>query len=366
MRESRYILQCVKKFLLWKSLLCVSCRHVQYICSLHSTFFRSDRDERLNQTIKQQKQHKNNMNNTQVAHLWASGNKANGKGSNFYFEGDTIFSYGNHFPIARRVNENLYLITERGYSVSTSKHISYTRRAIPGHARVFTVENRPDSSFETIRGEKWEQARKMLKNVEAKTNPLTYERARTLSFFCDETMELFGLFQTVDKDFICAQYQLELGKIKTACLALMNTHKEAFELAEAKKEAQREAREEKRRAKYARQAELERMEAEKLAPLWRAGEKFVYTWKFRNLPPMLRIIGDKVQTSHGAEVTIDDAKRAFSFIVAKINRGETWHRNGETCPVGPFSLVSIDSEFVTVGCHKFTVQEVLNFGKLIA
>ena len=81
---------------------------------------------------------------------------------------------------------------------------------------------------------------------------------------------------------------------------------------------------------------------------------------------MLRIIGDKVETSHGAEVTKEEATKAFSFIVAKINRGETWHRNGETFPIGPFSLVSIDSEIVTVGCHKFNVQEVLNFGKLIA
>lgn len=305
------------------------------------------------------------MNNTQVAHLWASGNKTNGKGSNFYFQGDTIFSYGNHFPIARRVNENLYLITQRGYSVSTSKHISYTRRAIPSYAKTFPVANRPNSSFETIRGEKMEEARKMLENVEAKTKPLTYERARSLSLFCDETMELLGLFQTVDKDFIYAPYQLDLGNIKTDCLALMNTHQEAFDLAEIKKHEQREAREEKRRAKYARQAELEKMEAEKLVPLWRNGE-FVNTWKLRNFPPMLRIVGDTVQTSHGAEVTREEAKRAFSFIVAKIERGETWHRNEETCAVGPFSLVSIDPETVTVGCHRFTVQEVLDFGKLIA
>ena len=307
----------------------------------------------------------NNMNNTQVAHLWASGNKTSGKGSNFFFEGDTIYSYGYHFPIARRVNENLYLITQRGYSVSTSKHISYTRRAIPSYAKTFPVTNSPRDSFGTIREEKMKEARQMLETAEGRTKPLTFERARSLSMFCDETAELFGLFQQEEKDFIVLPYQLELGNIKTACIALMNDTREAFEASEAKKEAQREAREEKRRAKWERQQELERMEALEIVPLWRNGEK-VMIWKLRNLPPMLRLIGDKVETSHGAEVTREEATRAFSFIVARINRGETWHRNGETCAVGPFSLVSIDSETVTVGCHKFNVQEVLNFGKLIA
>jgi hypothetical protein len=305
------------------------------------------------------------MNNTQVAHLWASGNKASGKGSNFFFEGDTIYSYGHHFPIARRVNENFYLITQRGYSVSTSRHISYTRRAIPGYANTFPVADRPDSSFETIREEKMAKAQERFDGMEVKSPAKTYENARSFLNFVEETILLFGWFRDFDSSFESLVQSCKLGKMATKAVALMTQHKEAFEASEARKEAQREAREEKRRAKWERQRELERMEGEKLAPLWRNGEK-VMTWKLRNLPPMLRLIGDKVETSHGAEVTKEEATKAFSFIVAKINRGENWHRNGETCAVGPFSLVSIDSETVTVGCHKFNVQEVLNFGKLIA
>jgi hypothetical protein len=305
------------------------------------------------------------MNNTQVAHLWASGNKESGKGSNFFFEGDTIYSYGHHFPIARRVNENFYLITQRGYSVSTSRHISYTRRAIPGYANTFPVADRPDSSFETIREEKMSKAQEMLDGMEVKSPAKTYENARSFLNFVEETILLFGWFRDFDSSFESLVQSCKLGKMATKAVGLMTQHKEAFEASEARKEAQREAREEKRRAKWERQQELERMEALEIVPLWRNGEK-VMIWKLRNLPPMLRLIGDKVETSHGAEVTREEATRAFSFIVARINRGETWHRNGETCAVGPFSLVSIDSETVTVGCHKFNVQEVLNFGKLIA
>jgi hypothetical protein len=209
------------------------------------------------------------------------------------------------------------------------------------------------------------EAQKMFDGMEVKSPAKTYENAKILSLFIREALEMFRLFEEEDAQFLAALQMEELHGILGKVELVKEINREAFEIAEAKKDAQREAREAKRRAKWERQQELERMEAEKIVPLWRNGER-VMTWKLRNLPPMLRIIGDKVETSHGAEVTREEATRAFSFIVAKINRGENWHRNGETCAVGPFSLVSIDSQIVTVGCHKFNVQEVLNFGKLIA
>jgi hypothetical protein len=305
------------------------------------------------------------MNNQQVAHLWASGNKASGKGSNFYFEGDTIYSYGSHFPIARRVTEGFYLITERGYSNSTSRHISYTRRAIPSFAKVYSVEGSPCDSFGSIRHAKMEEARKLLQNVEGKNAFKTYEKACALHIFCLLSMELFGMMKGIEHDLIVAPYQLELGNIQTACVALQNQHREAYEVELNKQQARKEARDANREAKYQRQRELEKLEALELVPLWRAGE-YNNQWKLRSLPPMLRIKGDMVQTSQGAEVSLEDAKKAFSFIIAKINKGIEWHRNGETCEVGAFSLVSIDADFVTIGCHKFQVEEVKAFGNLLS
>jgi hypothetical protein len=305
------------------------------------------------------------MNNRQVAHLWASGSKQSAKGSNFYFEGEIIFSYGDHFPIARRVSEDLYLITDRGYSVTTAKHKNYVRQAIPGFAKVYPVENSPRSSFETIRGEKMKQAVGMRDNMEDKSPVKTYQKARELSLFCDDTMELFGLFYQHDKEFICTPYQLELGRMKTDAVELVNLHKEAFDAHEIKKQAQREAREEKRRAKWEEHNRILRLNAEEKAQAWREGLQGSGFYSLRILPPMLRINGEKVETSHGAEVSIDEARKAFDFIGKKIEAGESWARNGETCPVGPFSLVSIDPELVIVGCHRFSVEEVKNFGVLL-
>jgi hypothetical protein len=79
-----------------------------------------------------------------VAHIWAnqSQREARNGGNTFYFTGDTIYSYGSHFPIARHVSRNgrrAILFTTRSYSVSTSRHISHTRRAISQADTVFNV-----------------------------------------------------------------------------------------------------------------------------------------------------------------------------------------------------------------------------------
>jgi len=43
------------------------------------------------------------MNNSQVAHIWANQSKTIAKGSNFFFNHKSIFSYGHHFEVARLV-----------------------------------------------------------------------------------------------------------------------------------------------------------------------------------------------------------------------------------------------------------------------
>jgi hypothetical protein len=86
-----------------------------------------------------------NTNNKQVAHLWANRSEESGKGSHFFFNNKTIYSYGSHFPIARHAETKdgkpCVLFTTRGYSNTTSRHISITRSAIPSGLPIFYVED---------------------------------------------------------------------------------------------------------------------------------------------------------------------------------------------------------------------------------
>ncbi len=93
------------------------------------------------------------MNNREVAHLWANRSRQSAKGSHFYFEGDTIYSYGSHFPIARLFLHPVtqtwaVLFTSRDYSQTTSKHKSYTRSAC-SHLECFFVTD-PRAQVESV------------------------------------------------------------------------------------------------------------------------------------------------------------------------------------------------------------------------
>ena len=83
------------------------------------------------------------MNNSMVAHLWANEKKESARGSNFFFEGRSIYSYGYHFEVGRIVRnkcgEKAYLLNDKYYSSSTCKHQHCVRSAIPTGSKVFYV-----------------------------------------------------------------------------------------------------------------------------------------------------------------------------------------------------------------------------------
>jgi len=68
------------------------------------------------------------MKNRDLAAMFARGSTS-GQGSNMFIEGNTIYSYGKHFPVARRTPTG-YLLQKRGYSKTTAVHKGYVRRAI--------------------------------------------------------------------------------------------------------------------------------------------------------------------------------------------------------------------------------------------
>ena len=59
-------------------------------------------------------------NHSEVSHYWGNKIQSRGKACNMFFEGDIIYSYGYHFPIAKHIDNNLILFTSKGYSVSFS------------------------------------------------------------------------------------------------------------------------------------------------------------------------------------------------------------------------------------------------------
>jgi len=68
-----------------------------------------------------EKKEANIMTNHELAKRFAKG-ATSGVGSNMFIDGDTIYSYGRHFPIAKRLSPTEYLYNPLFYSMTTRRH----------------------------------------------------------------------------------------------------------------------------------------------------------------------------------------------------------------------------------------------------
>lgn len=83
----------------------------------------------------------------EVAHVWAQQTQNEGRCGNIFFEGNTIYSYGYHFPIASFVDSNTVLFTTKSYSVSTSSHKSTVKSAIHS-STIYGVPNASPENYQ--------------------------------------------------------------------------------------------------------------------------------------------------------------------------------------------------------------------------
>nr|DAV12623.1 MAG TPA: hypothetical protein [Caudoviricetes sp.] len=79
------------------------------------------------------------FNNSMVAHVWAQGEQAYGHShnGNFYFDGRVLYSYGSHFAVGVRMNDNQAVLNSDSYSISTSGMQSDASSAVSHFATVY-------------------------------------------------------------------------------------------------------------------------------------------------------------------------------------------------------------------------------------
>lgn len=70
------------------------------------------------------------------------------------------------------------------------------------------------------------------------------------------------------------------------------------------------------------------------------------------------VTGGTLETSHGADVPLVHAVKAFRFVKMVRERGETWRRNGRVIRVGVYQIDAIDSDGFTAGCHRINWSEI--------
>lgn len=238
------------------------------------------------------------MSHSETAHRWAAGNfKGSSSRAALWFEGDTIYSWGRHWPIARLVTvdgQRAVILNGNRYSNSTSKHTLHTRRAV-SHLPVYNV--------------------------------------------CRAEVATLPAVMTADEAALAMQ------RYEVACVASAE---------HAREERNARARQARARRKEALLTLAERLEG------WRNGKALGSSLYSLPVAVRLSADGRDVETSHGARVRLRDALRLFKLCRA-VKDGELVPRcAGEmSVKVGPFELRGIDADGdATVGCHKLAFAEM--------
>lgn len=284
------------------------------------------------------------VSSSEVAHLWAHQTQSearNAKGT-IWFRGKTIYSYGEHFPIACFVEngqgEQAVLFTTRTYSVTTSQHISSVRFAMQHISPVFHV---PLESHRWMRDKQSpaDYVASYRQRIEEKQNAVARARKEStreyafhsLTGLVDEANRFAEFFSLPDRFEVLEDF-------------------DGLRQSLAKVDA------EKRKAKRERLARVARESAEKVER-WKAGERVELPYSLERI--YLRIEGDELVTSRGARVPVTHAKRVLGIVRSIREKGEGYQRNGHTIHLGVYPVDSIDVEGnVKAGCHRVEWVEI--------
>jgi hypothetical protein len=288
------------------------------------------------------------VDSSEVAHLWAhkaQDSARNAKGAVF-FRCDVIYSYGEHFPIARHVTNtsgaSAVLFTTAHYSVTTAGHCSMVRSAV-SHLDVFEVSN----VFAKIKAEHEGNLADYAKRISAGL----LRSVRMRQGYSREWQHKHALELREQAIKYAKFFRIPYAKTLPAVPALESVSFQKIKQAEDKRLAEERKR-------------TIREHADAIA-LWRTGE---YARLPHGLPDMLRVSkdGQSVETSRGVSFPISHAKRGLALVRAVRASGETWHTNGHTCRLGHYQIDSIQPNgAVKAGCHTIKWQEIANIAAAI-
>lgn len=349
---------------------------------------------------------------SQLCHLWAHGlapdryiKNATG---NVFARGDTIYSYGHHFPISRRVirpdgerlagssvrvgkgghlspgsvtvpaERAVFLFTTRTYSNTTRGHCYTVRGAIRNLGPAFDIDPTDAAGRDLWRPlaerkgsakpvAEWYQTR-----IDAEEKAAAAPRilARTREAHIKEANTIYGEWRELHAAFAL---RVSINSVTAPTTVADVRAKYAPQFA-------KQAEADKRAAAKRVQAEAEALRvvgeraeyALTLIPAWRAGDDSRgvpdakgYTVSIRDVPyPVLRLTNDDgtdvVQTSHGASVPVEDARRALDILPRLLARIDT-DPTEPAAMVGNFRGMSVSPNALRIGCHTIPWAEVAAF-----
>lgn len=322
------------------------------------------------------------MSNQEIAHKFFHSVKRDaGRAGNLWFSGETIYSYGYHFPIATIVARNelplakrnkkrlaellpsndnrVLLFTTRGYSNSTSRHISYVRRANPGLPVVWMPY--PDNAEKSITELRRDLDSSIRDLAAMRTSGKKESRLNELNTRIQQSntlVELFGLKKT--------HKIIPAIVLDADTLAKLEKNKKREELAAVR-----------RRKELERKREIELYSLRASLVDWKNGKNDQHNFAMLDVAFRIRSIDRNgtlehyVQTSHGVSFPLADGlkfARLLELVVRKNDTSYVWQSPPDSeVMFGEYRLNELryDSDkkdwLVRAGCHTTYANDVLQF-----
>lgn len=289
---------------------------------------------------------KTKFNNSELTHIWANQTQTHGKGSNMFFEYDSIYSYGYHFKLAQHmINQNgqkCVLFNDKSYSNTTSKHQRLVWRSIPSNIHFFRVKT-IFNNIETATNAHLENLNNYLDIAEnAKSKALTATKLK--NGFIQQAKASIGVFDNYKAFFSLHGLVFEYQTINKRYAEILEW---LIDYQNSKEFKQWQIKQEENKKK----AEIKAIEKAKESI--EAFRQFKISSIYANLGHYLLRYNNETQmieTSGGVKMP----RPLFVSAYKRLIRNEL--EQGQH--IGSYVFNGIDGEIVTVGCHKIPMTEI--------
>ena len=267
-------------------------------------------------------------NTDEVIHVFAQQTQSEGRNQSgsIFFYNNKIYSYGYHYLLGEFIDKDTILINDKGYSVTTQKHINLLASATRQYRKFYTTESDLNLVYSEIKYT-------LSKIPKARTNKAIYLN------------RILRLFKSLNEYLIYTKTKTKVSNLKEykelkKIVQRLETNKDQilFEVAEILK------------AKEKRQQDKNKENIK----LWRNYEKN-YLHGLKN--SFLRLSKDSanVETSGGVKIEVKKAKVLYKLIEAG--------KDIKGFKLDYYTVIGIKDNILKIGCHNIPLQEVNTIGK---
>lgn len=288
------------------------------------------------------------FNNAQVCHVWAQQTQSVGRSGAIFFRDNCIYSYGTHY-LAAQIHtvkgQRFALVNSHNYSSTTSRHLRYIQRALSGLIPYFGCADpsNPKAAIAGLEQVIQERINAALKRIKIQSKQDIDSEIDYIERAIFEANELRSILGRKAKRPSKSQMQAVRKHLKRR-LDRYNELNPPEVLAKRKAERL----EQERKAHEQRKRDLADS-VERFRTGRSNGGLSLYGLPF----DLLRIEGDTVVTSRGAEVPLAEALELFRAIKA-----DNWKQDDS---VGEFTLKTVTNidqdKVIKIGCHNILLSE---------